>query len=229
MSEYWVDYRFGETHKATEFITPKTRDVENLTAGFQAVGDILTWNYQNIQYPLNLFNSPAPDAKAQYASWPFLWHKSLYRQYIWQFPTEVMRNALGICIDTANLVCTLMRAKGYVASVVLGRVLDAQTQQLLGYHAWVEWGDIWLETTIHAGQGDPADISVLKSDRQAGYKGLIYVEDSSYNDLGTSKRSEEPLRICFFGKDTEVKDAKALKKSLQKKQFRIWHPKSPSD
>jgi len=231
-TEYTCDYRFGDIHDIREFITINSLLCKKLADDLTDLDSLLKYNYENFRYPLNVFGEPAPEGEFRYArEWIFFYSFTRAQPYIWQFPYEVMITEKGICIDTANFVTTMLRLmflnSEKLAYTVLGAVYN-EKGNLLGYHAWAEYGKYWLETTTHEGQGNPADIYINKiSDTEGRLNGLIYKAYLKFNDKEVVEL-EKPheLFLKFFGPSSEKKeDIKRWKVQELRKQYAIWKRK----
>ncbi len=224
-----VDYRFGDVHDVREFLRPSYH-LQSVAKDMSTLTDVINYNYNNIQYPLNIFLQPAAEACFSYSQWFwFIYRFTRPRSYVWLYPEEVLITKLGICIDTSNFVATLLSASRAATNnpprVVLGRVYDSQTNQLLGYHAWVEFWNTWIETTIHRGQGNYDDIVFeIKDEKENEHKGIKYVADYKYDkEVVESLEDQERVRFLVFGPSSGDKASlKLWRKSEKKKQLIIW-------
>jgi hypothetical protein len=116
---------------------------------------VATFVRDSFFYPLNKSGEPSAGLRfyrhdKSCCSW--FYKKQL--DYSWSFPNEVLTaTKCGICIDTANLCTSLLRAGGIKATTALGAVMNAETDDVSGYHAWTEvkYRDepCIIETTIH--------------------------------------------------------------------------------
>jgi hypothetical protein len=107
--------------------------------------------------------------------------------YAWGFPNETIKLKLGICIDTALLMTSLLIAGGVPAKVALGAVINNEDGSVAGYHAWstfmfqdVKCAD---ETTIHFKAETINKITSLyyaTSDWSKG-NGIHYRQDSDFD------------------------------------------------
>jgi len=229
MTEYYVTVRFGDEHFVREFITVNSFKVQKVASNFSFIQDPLDWNYTNIKYPIGLFGEPLTSAKFSYALNWLAWKFESFKPYIWQFPYETMTTKLGICIDTANLMTTFLRLMKLDAYTVLGEVVESSTNKLVGYHAWTEYSNWILETTIHKGQGDPSNIQILKDDAYSGKLRLKYVPILWFNDEMSREDTEgkaQELFLKFFGENSSYKNIREFLRSEKEKQHLIWSIKA---
>ena len=238
-----VPWRFGEEYLVTDFITPNNIAVQELAGSLSEarrrgfIPTVSTWNRDNLYYPLD--NGGNPSASGQ-----FLRHQQGFRHYhakncvyyAWSLPNEVLGfTKCGICIDTANLVCSLLRVKPVEGCwAVLGDVKSSKDNHLLGRHAWVEVpyeeAVHVIETTIHEPGTLPLVLADEIYDRDSDWaqaKGLYYVVQARYNE--EEWRGEGPLAgeiVELFGLPAKrvlvmgIEKTKEL--SGQKKLYKEW-------
>jgi hypothetical protein len=217
------DYRFGIEEDIRNFITKNAFLVKRTAEKNDTTGKIITFNYEQVRYPLDIFIQPAPQGVFRYSRdvlWLYKVNKSA--EYIWLYPSEVIFYGYGICIDTANLVQSLFEAIGYTSLLALGEIRKASDNELLGYHAWVEDDMYVFETTIHKGQGYSEDIIIPKSEAYENHKGYKYVPFLKYNSMDYKEVKQQVLKIAFFGPSKEFKNIKQWLKAEKKKQKILW-------
>jgi hypothetical protein len=194
-----VPWRFGEVYLATDFVMAGNVSIkEQAEILFNGGGDafveaVAGWIRDEFYYPLD--NSENPSASGQLlrhqkgllAGYHF--KKCVY--YAWSLPNEVLgATKCGICIDTAQLAGSVLRAKELKdAWVVIGDVLAVSDGSLLGRHAWVEapyhGASFVLETTIHQEGGNNLVPSVYVYDKNSEWAkraGLYYAVQAKYNE-----------------------------------------------
>ena len=191
-----VDFRFGELYYTNDFLQVNNPSVATaLTEAFQQL-DLNASNDQKVevladyikrkyQYPFMVDETPScggyflryqKDSKFRDFHWRAI------RDYMWSFPAECIVQGYGICIDTSNLAFSLLKMAGVPAKVCLGAVYETKSNQLLGYHAWVEVpykGEQYvLETTIH-----PDGENLLPAKAVYGKKmDVYYVKEAEYDE-----------------------------------------------
>jgi hypothetical protein len=189
-----VDFRFGESYYVNDFLQINNPSVAAaLTEALQQLNGsndqkievIADYIKRKYQYPFMVDGSPScggyflryqKDSKFK----DFHWHA--IRDYMWSFPAECIVQKLGICIDTSNLAFSLLKMAGVPAKVCLGAVYETKSNQLLGYHAWVEVsykGETYVfETTIH-----PDGVNLLPAKAVYGKKmDVYYVKEAEYDE-----------------------------------------------
>lgn len=217
-----VDYFFGAEDVVNNFIMVKNYLVVQTAKRLGDVKPVIDFNYNSIRYPLDFFGNPLTAGRLSYAKSLLFWLFNKTQGYIWQYPNMVLLSKLGVCIDTANLVTSLLRVLGLDAYTTLGEVRLSQNNELLGYHAWTLLGDNIIETTIHKGQGDYSQIVLNKDDAYSGKLRLKYVPYLHYNETMTIKDNIELLRITLFGENSRFKSLKEFLKAEKQKQKAIW-------
>jgi len=236
-----VPWRFGERYLATDFIMAKNVSVmeqaEALSGDSQDnfVEKVARWIRDEFFYPLDNAENPAAQGQLLrhqkgFANW--LFKNCVY--YAWSLPNEVLdATECGICIDTANLAGSVLRAKEIDAWVCLGDVKSTSNDTLLGRHAWVTVPyrklTFLIETTVH----DPGANNLVEAaqvyDRNSAWaqnKGLYYILQSRYNE--STFIGEGPLgaqivgmmglpanRVLLFGVDATLSQA-------PRKLYREW-------
>jgi hypothetical protein len=146
----------------------------------------------------------------------------LSSDYIWLFPFETIKIGAGICIDTTNMVQSMLEYINYPSFAVIGEVRKADTNELLGYHAWVETEHYVWETTIHLGQGRKEDILIPKEKAYTNYKNLKYVAWYTYNSKMTKKEKVGLILLRIFGKGGLYENFEQFRKMEIVKQKFIW-------
>lgn len=203
-----VPWRFGEDYLATDFVQARNVAVlEQANVLFRGgkedafVEKVASWIRDEFYYPLD--NSKNPSASGQLlrhqkgALGGYHFKKCVY--YAWSLPNEVIgATKCGICIDTANLAGSVLRAKETKnAWVCIGDVKSVTDDTLLGRHAWVEvpyrGAAYVLETTIHEEINNlvPAVEVYDKNSPWAQKAGLYYVVQGRYDE--TEFIGEGPL------------------------------------
>ena len=208
-----VDFRWGDKYKATEFIQPRSLEIATKAKKLNATGDVIdkvaAFIRDHFAYPLI---GGQPSADGQFLRYRksllgYHWKKCVF--YMWSFPAEVLLQKLGICIDTANLATSLLRAESSIAFTCLGQVRKTATDELLSYHAWtaVESKQQFylLETTIH--EPDGKNMITLhdayhKDSDFATTSGIYYVEDARYDEsqyIGTTDLGLSGIIFTLMG------------------------------
>jgi hypothetical protein len=198
-------------------------DLINVSESLKTIDKVEDFNYYKIKYPLDILLQPATGSVFRYGIGFMRFGKALKSSYIWLFPFETLLFKEGICIDTANLVTSLLRILDVDVFTVLGEVHNSKTNEFLGLHAWTEYGDTVIETTIHEGQGDRKNVELNKEEAYSGKLKLKYVPFIKYNETVTMKKKGYPLRLLIFGKDGYYVDLSHFRKLEKKKQFLIWN------
>ena len=206
-------WRFGERYLATDFVQANNVAILEQATIFGHYFDdeqafiekVAKWIRDSFYYPLDNADNPAAQGQM------LRHHKSLLQgyhakkcvYYMWSLPNEILGfTHCGICIDTANLAGSILRAGGVEAWVTLGDVNSAKDGTLLGRHAWIEVpykGIIHiLETTIH----DPGSINMIpatfvydKNSDWAVKNGIYFVVQAKYNER--EFKGEGPLGYGF--------------------------------
>jgi len=217
-----VDYFFGAEDVVNNFIMVKNYLVVQTAKRLGTLKNVIDFNYNSIRYPLDFFGNPLTAGRLSYAKYLLSWLFNKTQGYIWQYPNMVLLSKLGVCIDTSNLMTSLLRVLGLDAYTALGEVRLSQSNELLGYHAWTLLGDNIIETTIHKGQGDYSEIILNKDDAYSGKLRLKYVPYLHYNETMTIKDNIELLRITLFGENSRFKSLKEFLKAEKQKQKAIW-------
>ena len=112
-------WRFGEESVVTDFLQVENIAVKRIAKQLydadpnKFVENIADWIRKNFTYPLNKDMEPAAQALRKCGQINcFRWHHSVYKNYIWQYPNEVLCSKFCICIDSANLFVSVMLAAG---------------------------------------------------------------------------------------------------------------------
>jgi len=193
-----VPWRFGDRYSVVDFVQTKNVAIlEEATALYSSDNDTFVKNVSEYMrdefyYPLDNSGNPAASGQLlrhQKGLMAYHFKKCVY--YMWSLPNEVLAIGAGICIDTANLGCSIFRSKGLDGAwVVLGDVISTENGTLIGRHAWVEVpfkGKIYVsEYTIH----EP-DINNLilakdvynKDSNWAQRSGIYYSAQANYNEI----------------------------------------------
>jgi len=159
-----VEWRFGEDYLATDFVMAKNTAIMGVAAllskenNDQFVEAVASWIRDSFFYPLDNGGNPSASGqllrhhKGIFLVGGYHFKKCVY--YVWSLPNEVLQvTKCGICIDTANLAASVLRAKLVADSwVCLGSVKSIDGT-LLGRHAWVSTllngKAVVMETTVH--------------------------------------------------------------------------------
>lgn len=233
-----VDNRFGDKYKVQEFVQPKSLEIETKVKELNATGDefvdkIAAFIRDDFQYPL-VSGQPSSDGQFKRFHKSLLgyhWKKCVF--YMWSFPVECLLQKLGICIDTANLGTSLLRAKNAIAFTCLGEIKKTSTDELLGYHAWtiVEYKKQFylLETTIH----EP-EINNMVALHDAYHKdsdfaiasGIYYVEDARYDEsqyIGTTDLGRSGIIFTLMGLPQKQLKRFGLERARQINPKKLYH------
>jgi len=216
------DYRFGFVFWLNDFVMPNNYEINQLITTLKDEQNILNWNYDNVRYPVDILLRPATGGKLEFGKGTFTTRYSNYSPYVWQFPYEVIHSKIGMCADTSNFICSMLRAIGLSCFVVLGELRLSATNSLLGYHAWVELDQNIIETTLHKGQGNRSNIIISKDDAYNGKKLYKYVPYIWYNEMTTKGRSFSQVLLRFFGKGSPYENIREFLKAEKVKQRYIW-------
>jgi len=152
---------YGEYNHITEYIQTRNLQMRDLAASIQGkdeletVKAILASQCREIRYPLDFLGRPSTAHKVYlFPKYVFFVHHYTYGlPYMWRMPNQIWTSRWAFCAGSSNLMTTLLRIKGIDAWTRLGAVLDTETGQLLGFHAWTEaevFGPHFLlEGTVH--------------------------------------------------------------------------------
>ena len=180
-----VDFRFGDKWFITDFVTPNNPTVAEITDALTGITAIAEYIRDEYSYPFNAIGQPATNSQLCnaefYPNFP-MFQSSILRPYAWDFPAETVITKSVYCVETANLMCSILRRKGIESFVALGAVLSP-VGVVLGYHAWVKVLIIgrWYicETTIH--EPDAQNL-IPMDDLYNGKLDVTYREDCYYNE-----------------------------------------------
>ena len=197
-----VPYRFGERYLVTDFVMAKNSAIMEQAANLAVVGGPIVgdpfveaaarWIRDEFFYPLDHAGNPSASGQLLRHRKGLLdgyfFKKRVY--YMWGLPVETILTSCGICIDTANLAGSILRARGLDGAwVCLGDVRSVEDDTLLGRHAWVEvpyhGATFLLETTAHEmGANNLVATSLVydRASRWAKSGGLYYVLQAKYNE-----------------------------------------------
>ena len=241
-----VPYRFGERYLVTDFIQYQNiAIVEQANAlmakdNNQFISKTADWVRDNFSYPLDRFGNPS--AGGQLLKHPTIFGRYHFKKcvyYMWTLPNEVLVTSRSICICTANLVASILRAKALVGVYVcLGDVRSTTDDTLVGRHAWVEVSYLdkvyVMETTVHSSECVNmilANWVYDKHSRWAINKGIYYIPEVKYNEsecfeTGFLGSQIVPLmglpayRVMLFGiESTQKQNPKKLFKEWQKEEI----------
>lgn len=208
-----VSWRFGERYLATDFCQAKNVAIvnqANLLEGGDFINSVAMWIRDFFYYPLDNSGNPAAQGQMLRHQKGIVsgYHAKKCVYYMWSLPNEILGFTMcGICIDTANLAGSILRAKGIDAWITLGDVMSTKDNNLLGRHAWVEvpYNDkiYVLETTIH----EPNTLNMVEAekvyDKNSDWAikgGVYFVYQAKYNEV--EFKGEGPLGaeiIPLFG------------------------------
>lgn len=242
--EIVVDFRFGDKWSVREFVTPDNPHVREFfdrevvggrdsVSNDEVVESVARVIRDYFYYPLNIFGSPSTEAKLlRYLIIPpFWWKWRRFEPYIWQFPAETIVIGGGVCIDTANLCTSLLRVKRIDSFTVVGDVRRADTDEIVGYHAWTQtWykGAWWIiETTIHDPKTNNMALAKDVYDRNGDFAkktGIYYKPYFSFNEEDVIVQDMVKLTLSekhILGKGGK-KERKDLRKQEKRKQKEIW-------
>ena len=210
-----VPWRFGERYLATDFVQMNNiavREQANELASTDPlrnqdtfIEQVARWIRDNFFYPLDNAGNPAAQGQLLRHRKGLVtgYHAKKCVYYAWSLPNEILGfSYCGICIDTANLAGSVLRAGGIDAWVILGDVNSAKNGTLIGRHAWVETpysGKVYvLETTIH----DPDTVNTIeasevydKTSDWAKKSGIYFIVQAKYNE--NEFKGEGPLGAGF--------------------------------
>lgn len=238
-----VPWRFGEVYEATDFVQCKNIAILEQAAalfaggnGDTAIEKVARWIRDEFYYPLDNSGNPSASGQLLRHQKGFLsgYHFKLCVYYAWSLPNEVLgATKCGICIDTANLVGSVLRAKEVKAWVTIGDVMAVGSNTLLGRHAWIETpyhgGTYVLETTIHEpGVNNlvPAADVYDSGSSWAQNADLYYVIQAKYNEeefIGEGPLGAQAIalmglpanRVLLFGLE-------ATRRNKPRKLYREW-------
>lgn len=229
-----TDYRFGDKHYVTSFITPHNPDIEQVASSFGDIQKENTWVEKVAAFIRDTFEYPMangmPLADGQllrYTTGLFRHKWKACHYYVWAFPAEVLQSHLGYCAESANLACSLLIPK-IPALVCLGEVRSSKDDSLLGLHAWIELPyknePYVFESTIHEKEANnlTPTKSVYNKDSEWAKRGVYYIAKAQYDnkeftgDSSVIARMKLPAkRVLLFG----------LEKTLalsEKKLYKEW-------
>lgn len=229
-----VDYRFGELHYATEFVTPANSAIKKAVMQFNGVeGDelvekVASFIRDSFQYPL-VDSLPSADGQLlRFRKSLLSHHFKKCVDYMWSFPSECLHQKLGICIDTSNLSASLL-VTGIDAWVCLGEVRSSKEDTVLGLHAWVEVpykGKQYVqETTIHEPTIDTlitAESAYDKGSDWAKQGNIYYVPGARYNDEDYEGDESIIVRISLPARKAVIFGADGAPKTSRKKLRKEW-------
>ncbi len=190
-------WRFGEPCLVSDFVTPDNVGVRE--AAELLKGDTPDKTIENVTkgiipftYPLDKKGNPCASGQSRRYQYSWCkWMHSRYVYYMWSYPNEVLLTQRGICIDTANLCTSVLRALDLDAWTVLGEIHKAKPEnndQLIGYHAWTnvmykgEWHTI--ETTVEENVNIifPITSTCMKISEWAQGRNLYYLQESKFRE-----------------------------------------------
>ena len=143
--------------------------------------------------------------------------------YAWGFPQETMKLGLGICIDTALLMTSLLIAGGIAAKCALGAIVNAKDDSVAGYHAWSKFifkGDPSIdETTIHSKVETITRIAGVynKYSDWATTNGIYYRQEAEFDDkVYDSTGGLGQDMVCLMGLTPQRVECYGLVDTLQR-------------
>lgn len=191
-------WRFGERYLVIDFITPNNISIVDAVKALVNepldvfIENVAKWIRDEFIYPFDSQGNPSAQGqllrnKTGFTS--YLFKKCV--DYMWSLPNETVLMEAGICIDTSNLVESVLRNKLVDAWCVLGSVKNSITNEILGYHAWIEvpYRGILhvLETTIH----EMGIINLVKAEEiYDGSMDVYYVPMAHYNEEAYNSSAE---------------------------------------
>jgi len=167
MTDETVDWGLlGETWRVQDFIQTKNpllikiaNKIPKGSSQRDHMENVLAHVCKHFDYPLTWTGNPAIGRTANIFEWVKLgpYFKAYVvneeHEYGWLLPNQTWRAKYGICIDTSCYFVTLLRVLEVPARVELGAVLDTESGEVLGLHAWgmveIDGGGHIGETTIH--------------------------------------------------------------------------------
>ena len=190
-------WRFGEECLVTEFVTPKQIAVQEAAVPFVnpdddlSIESVAAWIRDEFTYPLDNKGNPSASGmlKRYQRAW-CRWECSRFVYYMWAYPSEILQSRKGICIDTANLCVSVLRALKIPAWVVLGEIRQARDNALIGYHAWAEVKYKGEYCTIETTVEKPVNIIHKVTDTQSRHsdwateRNLYYIPEARYDESG---------------------------------------------
>jgi len=223
-----VDVRRGDKHRVEEFVEIGDYDVQQIANSIwkaypeanNYIREVAKYIQLKYSYPM-IHNRPSTDSKLlRFHKSLFSWFYNKYVPYMWSLPHETILFKCGVCIDTALLCTSLLRAKGIDAWTCLGEVRETSTRNILGYHAWTiayYKGEFWLiETTIHR-DGINTMVTTAKAyDIASKFSidgNIYYVEHSKFNELncfGSTELGTSGMIFNLLDKPAEFTRAYSL-------------------
>lgn len=236
-------WRFGEKYLATDFVTPSNiairEEADVLHEGTdddQFIYMASRWVRDNFFYPLDRAGKPSAQGQLlrHHISLTAGYHCKKCVYYAWSLPNEVIgATKCGICVDTANLAASILRAKTIDAWVVLGDVLSAKDDTLLGRHAWVmvPVGGVnqVIETTIHEANINNVIEAALVYDKTSWWaqdKGIYYSVQARYNEkeyIGEGPLGGQIMELFFLpAKRVMIFGLNGTRRLKPRKLYKEW-------
>jgi len=159
-------------------------------------------------YPLDYLKAPSAGLVFRRYDkgrcWKYFYNQTL--DYAWGFPNETLKIKRGICIDTALLMTSLLIAGGIPAKCAIGAVVNAKTNEVVGYHAWSTFaykGEQSVdETTIHFEAETitrQASVYNVASD-WANTNGIFYRQEAEFDNVDyTATGILGSEMVCLMG------------------------------
>jgi len=227
-----IDYRFGEKYLITDFVKSSQLDIKEMAS--LLLNDTHVCNFIRDEFEYPLLNS-LPSTEGRFSRFKKGLMSYFYTNtvsYMWSFPEECLNQKCGICIDTANLCASLLLTLEYNAYVSIGEIRQNKTNDLIGYHAWVTYGDRLIETTIHNKNSQnviPIESAYDRNSEWAKQKDIYYIEHGKFNDkeyIGVTELGQTglvvellsiPKKLIHLNCDTADNFSK-----FRKKYYKQW-------
>jgi hypothetical protein len=181
---------------------------------------------REIQYP---FTGGIPDDSHTWNHFHGKWCRTIYYDY-WQMCSETALFKIGDCEDSSVLTVGGMRLKGVSHDSVyevFGKVLDADTNKILGGHGWVYARDksfdtdkfVLVESTLDTPPDKYPEVCSTLDDLKKPFKynNIIYEPELLFNDVDIWSVSNRLIDIRLPEGISE-KDLKKLYKSMKIKK-----------
>ena len=241
MTKQVVDFRYGDCYFVTEFVQPENYEVKRIAGslGCDVSNDEFlvaasNWVRDNITYPLDRSGEPATEGEQKRYKWCWRFLIDKKRYYVWSFPAMVITTGYGYCAESANLLTSLLRAKGILAWTAIGEVRKTSTDSLLGYHAWTvcdyRGEEYVIETTLHS-KDNPKILRREAYDKLSDWAedgDVYYVEHGRYDEnnySGLTDLGKSGLVFQLMGKPWRLIQAcgiERIKEISPKKLYKEW-------
>jgi hypothetical protein len=217
----------------TEFVRPFTAVVieqstilrKLVTTDDEYIRVCATYVRDNFTYPLEKNGDPSAGLLFKRYDKGGCYKKYFYTKemdYAWSFPQEVILTNLGICIDTALLMTSLLISGGIPAKVALGAVINNKDGSVAGYHAWSTFmyqGEKCAdETTIHSKVETINRITSLYYDTSDWSKdnGIHYRQDADFDNKvydATTELGKD--MVCLMGLPAQRVECYGIQDTLE--------------